>query len=69
MIELKRLTDIAGAENGWLKAKHHFAGGVRVNGVPAAAGDGVVIRGDRTPRIEAPGDAEVVLVVTEDQHV
>ena len=25
MIELKRLEDIAGAENGWLKAKHHFA--------------------------------------------
>lgn len=25
MIELKRLEDIAGAENAWLKAKHHFA--------------------------------------------
>jgi redox-sensitive bicupin YhaK (pirin superfamily) len=25
VIELKRLEDIAGAETGWLKAKHHFA--------------------------------------------
>lgn len=31
MIELKQLAEIAGAENGWLKAKHHFAIGTHGN--------------------------------------
>ena len=31
MIEVKQLGDIAGAENGWLKAKHHFAIGAYGN--------------------------------------
>jgi redox-sensitive bicupin YhaK (pirin superfamily) len=31
VIEVKQLEDIAGAENGWLKAKHHFAIGTYGN--------------------------------------
>ncbi len=31
MIEVKRLEDISGAEDGWLKAKHHFAIGAYGN--------------------------------------
>ena len=45
------------------------SGAVSVNGVRAEAREGLVIRGERTLRIEALLNAEVVLIVTEDKDV
>lgn len=43
------------------------SGSVSVNGMRAGAGEGVVIRKKRILRIEALVNAEVVLIVTEDE--
>ena len=45
------------------------SGSVSVNGVRAGAREALVIRGERSLRVEAEGDAEVVLIVTENQDV
>jgi quercetin 2,3-dioxygenase len=46
VIEVKQLRDIAGAENGWLKAKHHFAIGTYGNPVHLRIGSVYVFNDD-----------------------
>ncbi|QNI31643.1 pirin family protein [Alloacidobacterium dinghuense] len=46
MVELKALEDIAGRENGWLKAKHHFAIGEYGNSAHAPIGNLYVFNDD-----------------------
>lgn len=46
MVELKALRDIAGMENGWLNAKHHFAIGAYGNPAHAPVGNLYVFNDD-----------------------